>query len=306
MTRLDVEEAFAGAGPLVPIGRKRHVPRSYLVALHDAEVVRVEERLDARRRRRSSLTQGVRDRLRDHAAHVTVGNRVVRRRLLRRQPAVPAMVRGVQAEDVQEALERPVAALLDFLEVLPHRRRAPRRVARQVGEVVPVRRARRHEDHGVVRRAAAQRAGARIPDALLRLDELAIAALLREIGVVPDVVVPAHRGIFGREGMERRNLVVVARLCLRIAAGLEHEHRVAVLGEPRRDGPSARAGADDDVVGIAGGRGLRPPDDSGDEGGLEQVAATEPAHQNVLRKAISARLSSADRPGSSWKRSVPK
>ena len=101
-----------------------------------------------------------------------------------------------------------------------------------------------------MRGAAAQRAGARIPDAVLLGDELGIARLLRVVAVMADEEVPAHRRVFGRERVKGRDVVVRAASARRIAAGLEDDDGKTRLGEPRRDRAAAGAGSDDDVVGF--------------------------------------------------------
>jgi hypothetical protein len=63
------------------------------------------------------------------------------------------------------APERPVVAVFELLKMTPHRVRAPRTISSQLGDGVPVRVGRRHQDYGVVGRAAAERRGARIEDA---------------------------------------------------------------------------------------------------------------------------------------------
>jgi hypothetical protein len=127
-----------------------------------------------------------------------------------------------------------------------------------------------------MRRAAAQRSRARIPDAITLAQKFRIALLARRVGVVTDEEVPPQRGIFGREGMKRRNVVVRGPGRGRIAARLQDEHRKTGFGEPRGGGAATRAGSDDDVVGIAVGvhvcervRSARAED----EGGFEEIAA---------------------------------
>ena len=50
--------------------------------------------------------------------------------------------------------------------------------------------------------------------------------------------------------MEGGDLVVGGIGSSRIAAGLEHEHRVALFGETRGDRTAASAGPDDHIVGV--------------------------------------------------------
>ena len=103
-----------------------------------------------------------------------------------------------------------------------------------------------------MRGAAAERAGARIPDAVLLRHEVRIARLLRGVGVVTDEKIPADARVFGGERMKRGHVVVrrLGRGLQRIAARFEHEDGVAGLGESGGNGAAAGARADDDVVGI--------------------------------------------------------
>src|SRR4029078_8571585 len=98
----------------------------------------------------------------------------------------------VPARRLPEAFGRPVALVLDPLEVLPHLSGAPRRIAGEVGDLIPVRVAGTDQNHRVVRGAAAEGACARIPDAVLLGDKLGIQPLPPRIVVVADEEVPAH------------------------------------------------------------------------------------------------------------------
>jgi hypothetical protein len=165
---------------------------------------------------------------------------------------VPARI---DPKQVCEPSERIVPAVFDPLKVAPHRLGAPRGVAGEIGDVVPVLVAGRDQDQRVVGRAAAERPRARIPHAILGGDEVRIAPLLRIVGIVPDEKIPAHGRVLGRERMEGGDVVVGGIGIARIPSGLEHEHRVAGFGEPGGNRATASARADDDVVGVGVGLG---------------------------------------------------
>ena len=178
----------------------------------------------------------------------------------RRQPAVVAVARRVGAEGRRDH----VAAALDALEVAAHGVGPPGGVAGEIGDAVPVAVVRVDEDHGAVRGAAAQRAGARVEDAVDPaavggLDELGVAAGLGRVRVVADEDVPAQQRLLGRPRVEGRDLDVERLL---LAAGLEQQRLVAGERQPRGDRPAPGAGADDDIVegvgregvGVRGGR----------------------------------------------------
>ena len=148
-----------------------------------------------------------------------------------------------------------------------------------------------------------------------------------------DEEVPAHRLVFGRERMKRREPRSRWRRprATRVAAGLEHEHGVSRFGEPRGDGATTRARADDDVVGEIpsrwrrcrgssglatrpGSRPLQPAaarrracaDAAASNGTRSEPRNRAGSRQNVFRNAISAFLSASLKPGSSLKYDVPK
>src|SRR5215472_12111713 len=101
-----------------------------------------------------------------------------------------------------------VPAAFDTLEILAHPLRSPGWVAGEIPDVIPIRVMRVHQDHGVMRRAAAQGAGAGIKDAVLRCLVVRVPPLLVFVLVVPDEEIPFHRGVFGSEGMKGGNVVV--------------------------------------------------------------------------------------------------
>ncbi len=83
------------------------------------------------------------------------------------QPSQPCPVRSMPRSS-QHCLDRAVTAAFEQAEVALHVGRRPGTVAGGCGDVVPVGIVRADEDHRIVRRAAAQRAGARIEDAAVR------------------------------------------------------------------------------------------------------------------------------------------
>ena len=241
-----VEQPLARTEPPVVLRRQRRIARADLVLRDDVPVVRIAETLEARQRRHADFLEGVAERARDHPPDLVVANRFVRRRLFRRQPAGIAVAARVEAEPAPEPLERTMAAILDPFEVRAHVVGAPRRVAGQIGELIPVGVGRIDEDHRVVGGAAAKRAGARVPHTLLGRHVIRILLFLRGVLVVVNEEVPPHRLVLGGERMKRGH-VVVGRF--RIAAGFDDEDRISRFDEPRRDGPASRPRSDDDVIG---------------------------------------------------------
>src|SRR5258708_5122626 len=109
-----------------------------------------------------------------------------------------------------------MTTVLEPLEVRPHLRCGPARVAGEVGDVVPIRVVRIDENQRIVRRAPAQCASAWIVDAVdarpsIVLDELRIATLQPVVAIMTDEEVPGDRVILGGEGMKGRNVVVVRK-----------------------------------------------------------------------------------------------
>ena len=235
-------------------------------------------------------------------------------------------------------------AVLDSLEVGTHVIRAPGRIAGDVGDLIPVGVVRVDEDHRVVRRAPAERAGARVQDAVHlalveRGAELLVLLLARIVLVMPDEEIPSQRFVLCRERVKGGNVVILGQRILAvtlrigalkragIATRLEQEDPEPRFREPRGDGPAAGARADDDVFGVEVGGGVlagdggteageragrrRPGDGlpAGKPGGKRETSLDEFAAvhgQNVFTKAISARLSASLSPGSSPIRFVPK
>src|SRR5262249_49799073 len=109
------------------------------------------------------------------------------------------MARRVQAEPREKTLAGPVTTVLEAFEVLTHPIGPPRRIAGDIGELVPIVVVRIREDQRVVRRAATEGSRARIPDALdwlvvvRGLDVLRILLLLVRIRVVAYEEIPSQR-----------------------------------------------------------------------------------------------------------------
>ena len=243
-----VLDALAGAVPAAVGGRQRHEPQAAQAAAGDPPVVRVEPGaqvavvvLDAREPLdgASQLGPGGRHDLAEE-------RRVVQRHggvgQARRQPAAVAVPAAVPEEPLPPV---HVRVPLEPLEVPAHRLAAPGRVAELVGDRVPVRSRPGDRDHRVVGRAAAQRAGPRIPDAAAVGDELGVAPSALVVGVVAHEVVPAERLVLGRLAVERRHRRVHA---LVVAARLEQQHAHPGPGEVDGDRAAAGAGAHDHIV----------------------------------------------------------
>src|SRR5260370_40798638 len=107
------------------------------------------------------------------------------------------MPAGVVAELRQPAVQWPVVAVLHALEILPHLFRLPTWIVSEFGDVFPVRTIRTNQNHGIVSRATAQRAGSRIIDPVYRLalelrKVVRIKLLLSYVAIVTDKEVPFH------------------------------------------------------------------------------------------------------------------
>ena len=217
------------------IGRQRRVARADFVAFDDPPVVRIEQRLEARERRSAESLRGrcrpicaIASRTWSSAiasagAAFSVGS----------HPSQPwrlaSMPRFCQKRLTGRCRQSSTRRKYSHIAAARHDA-----IAGEIGDLIPVGVVRRHEDHRVVRGTAAQRAGARIPDAVLAGDELRIASLLGEVAVVADEEVPAHRRVFGRERVKGRDAVVRGGVRRRIAAGLEDDRR---RNPPRRAAP---------------------------------------------------------------------
>ncbi len=177
------------------------------------------------------------------------------------------MAGAIDAEPREEPLQRPVSAALEALEVAMHALGRPGGIAGQRRDRIPVRLVRIDQDHRIVRGAAAERAGARVEDAIdgaavQRVAIFGVGSLGLVVVVVAHEKIPAHRLVLRGERMERRDIVVVgqpvrARLPsdgagqrARVAAGFQQHDLVARLREPCGDRAAAGAGADHDIVAL--------------------------------------------------------
>ena len=189
----------------------------------------VEHRPDS-----AEVAGGAEQRREDGLPHIAVGESDRRIDRARAQPSV---------ESVSGLRPHPVLASLQALPVAPHVVGVPRLVVGAAGDVVPVDVVRDDGDHGVVRGAAAERAGARIEHAAVLLAVLLVALLV--FLVVVHVVIPRHLLLLAGEGVERRHAVLVR---LRIGARLDQADAKSPQRQIGRKGSAARSGPDNDVV----------------------------------------------------------
>ena len=172
-----------------------------------------------------------------------------RHRALGGQPAVPAVTGQVHAEPRQGSATAGGSGSARGAGNSAACRARATNIAGQRRDVVPIGVVRRIEDHRVVRRAAAERAGARIVDAL-RL-QLRIAGLACRVLVVPHEEVPAQGRVFRRRALERGDVVSG-----QTGAGARHRRpppaprRACRLPPAARPGAAAGARADDHVVAV--------------------------------------------------------
>src|SRR5207249_9859205 len=133
---------------------------------------------------------------------------------LGREPALEAMTRRVPAGDFVDPSPRdgevPVLTVLHAPEVLAHVLCLPRRIARELGEVVPIPIVRIHQDHGIVRGAPAECSRTGVEDPGLTVDRAVpwVPPLLRRIGIVTDPEVPSDRVTLCRDAVEDRDVIV--------------------------------------------------------------------------------------------------
>ncbi len=275
MGGIDRQHALPRAVARMFVRGERGVAHAHRVGLHAAPVVRVGVilgQIEQPADRLADLVEGGMGALqqRAHQWNITQGRRGDGGFGV--QPAVPAMPGRIHAEMAQRPVDRPVVAVLQLFEIAAHRVGAPGGVAGALGDVVPVGVVRIDGDHRVMGGAAAQRAGARVEDAVPLCHEFRVALLLHVIGIVPDEEVPAHGRVFAGKPMERRNVVVVrqpvqAGLCrvaagqqAGITAGLQQQHAGPGFRQSRRDGAAAGARSDHDVIEACGStHSLRSP-----------------------------------------------
>src|SRR4029453_1501477 len=144
--------------PLMVTGGQRRVADADLAIAHDAPVVRVGLAFDARLRRPAGFFQRLARRLDDQRAEIAIANRFFGGRFLDVQPAAPAVAARIPSETTPEIFQTPQLEVLELLKALAHLVGAPRRVAGQIRDLIPVAVVRVDEDERVVRGAAAERA----------------------------------------------------------------------------------------------------------------------------------------------------
>src|SRR6185369_15615465 len=119
----NLEHAFACADARMIAGRKRHVAQTDHIPFDQSPIVRVEVTLeqpadpfqffsDIVKRFKTRFEHYVRQRAITHRRH--------RDRLLRAQPAFPAVTRWINTDLREPAMQWAVMTVLDALEVMPH------------------------------------------------------------------------------------------------------------------------------------------------------------------------------------------
>ena len=155
------------------------------------------------------------------------------------QPSKPCRVGLSAGAGSSEARDAAVAALLQPLEVVAHGLGVPGLVAGQLGDAVPVAVVGVDEDHGVVRGAPAQRAGARVEDAVAppaRTCSPSSAARRRVVAheeVARTSPAPRRRW----DGTPAPGRLQVSVAVSRIASGLEHQNRWPARARSAASGP---------------------------------------------------------------------
>src|ERR1700710_1304044 len=160
-SRLGPQHAFAGAEAMVALGGERRIAEAVARLVQGAAVIRIglalEEAPEAVEEARA--TQGS-ERAAEHRLHEgAIVEDLVGFRAFDRQPAVPAMTGGVEAETGEKPPEGAMVAGFQAMRVTPHVLGAPGGVGREGGDGIPVGVVGVDEDHRVMSRAAAWRAG---------------------------------------------------------------------------------------------------------------------------------------------------
>src|SRR5215467_4507984 len=302
-----VEHALSRARAGMAVGGQGNIADAHGVLLHQPTVVEIQLALDEPARAADRLVVEGEQHLAcgrlDRAEEGPVVEHGLRDGLLSMEPALPAVARGIDADLGEQAIRPPVVTVLELLEVAAHAPGAPGGVPGEALDVLPVGVVGIDHDHGVVGGAAAQRARARIEDAVDAgavpvVAILRILLLARLAAVVAHEEVPGHRVVLASEAVEGWHIVVVghpvavgiegiaATKLAGIAPRFEQDHGVPGLRETGGHRAPARPRADDDILAIRR-HGLRH-------------------RYKVLRNSIRARLSSSLSPGSSLKALVPK
>ncbi len=224
--RVDADLLVAAGGPAVE------------VAFHEPEELVVEDDLAQRAEEPAAHLEVDLERGRHHDLEqllVLEGDARV---------GLPGVEPAVEAVAGLVVLLAEVVAVLEHLEVPAHVRRAPRVVASDVGDVLPVALVRVDGDERVVRGAAAERAGARVEHALV--GELGVERGLRRVVPMVDEEIPPHVLVLGRLRVERGDLVDLAVAV--IFTGLEQEHLVPGAREVRGERTATGPRPDHDVL----------------------------------------------------------
>src|SRR5215831_5016948 len=222
-----VEHALSRPRAGMAVGGQGDVADAYSVLLHQPPVVEIELALDEPPRAADRLVvereQHLACRRLDRAEEGLVVEHGLRDGFLGMEPALPAVARGIDADLGEQAIWPPVVTVLELLEVAAHGPGAPGGVPGKALDVLPVGVVGIDQDHGVVGGAAAQRARARIEDAIDAgavpiVAVLRILLLARLAAVVAHEEVPGHRVILASEAVEGGHIVVVGHP---VAVGIE-------------------------------------------------------------------------------------
>ena len=120
-----------------------------------------------------------------------------------------------------------MTAIFEPLKIFSHLGGAPRWIAGQLCERVPIGVVGIDHNHRIVGGTAAQRSSTGIEDAIVLTPEVRIPRLLCIIGVVPYEEIPPEGGILRSKGMKERNVIVIRQAGIgelqRVTAGFKEE-----------------------------------------------------------------------------------
>src|SRR5262249_54041597 len=137
-----LEHALPRSCARMPMRGEGHVADAHRVLLHEAPVVEGELALaEPSRGPDRLLVESAEDLARsrlDQAEERLIVEHGLRNGLLRMEPPLPSVARGIDANLGQEAIRPAVVAVLELLEVAPHAVGAPGRIAGEAGGVVPL------------------------------------------------------------------------------------------------------------------------------------------------------------------------
>src|SRR5207253_10605209 len=134
---------------------------------------------------------------------------------------------------------------LQSFKILPHVLAVPGRVSDQLSNPIPVTVMRIHRDHGIMRRASAQRAGPGVQDPLPLRPVFTIPRLACFILIVPDKEIPTKGWVLARQAMEGGDGVMVI---LGVASSLQQKHLIACFRQVHREGASAGSGPNYHII----------------------------------------------------------